>query len=249
MFIIGYKKGSRSVSALKTELGIKSIKLEASRFKGAPHKKVINWGASTLPDAVKACQVINPEESVALAANKLRSFRAMEETVSIPDFTTDRAVAQGWIENGGVVVCRTKLSGHSGEGIVIAETVDQLVAAPLYVKYVKKQQEYRVHMMHGEVLDVQRKARRLETPDEEVNWKVRNLAGGFIYAREGFETPEQVIEEAFAAVDALGLDFGAVDVIYNERENTAYVLEVNTAPGLTGTTLTKYAEAFRGMGL
>jgi len=49
---------------------------------------------------------------------------------------------------------------------------------------------------------------------------------------------------ALAAVSALGLDFGAVDIIYNEHENQYYVLEVNTAPGLEGTTVEKYAEAF-----
>ncbi|MNY63636.1 hypothetical protein D3C86_2006230 [compost metagenome] len=49
------------------------------------------------------------------------------------------------------------------------------------------------------------------------------------------------------AVNAIGLTFGAVDVIWNEYRHQAYVLEVNTAPGLTGTTLEKYAEAFRGL--
>jgi glutathione synthase/RimK-type ligase-like ATP-grasp enzyme len=46
-----------------------------------------------------------------------------------------------------------------------------------------------------------------------------------------------------AAVSALGLDFGAVDIIWNEREDKCYVLEVNTAPGLQGSTLENYANA------
>jgi D-alanine-D-alanine ligase-like ATP-grasp enzyme len=41
------------------------------------------------------------------------------------------------------------------------------------------------------------------------------------------------------------LDFGAVDVIWNEKEDKYYVLEVNTACGLEGTTLDKYVEQFR----
>ena len=46
------------------------------------------------------------------------------------------------------------------------------------------------------------------------------------------------------AVEALGLDFGAVDIMYHE--NTFYVLEVNTAPGLTRTrTLEAYANEIR----
>ena len=42
----------------------------------------------------------------------------------------------------------------------------------------------------------------------------------------------------------LGLDFGAVDVIWNEHESKAYVLEINTAPGLEGSTVEDYKEFF-----
>jgi D-alanine-D-alanine ligase-like ATP-grasp enzyme len=76
-----------------------------------------------------------------------------------------------------------------------------------------------------------------------VDWKVRNHAGGFIYSHQNIEVPHDVIEQALFAYYETGLDFGAVDVIWNEREGKAYVLEINTAPGLEGTTLTKYKEA------
>ena len=45
------------------------------------------------------------------------------------------------------------------------------------------------------------------------------------------------------AIKVLGLDFGAVDIIYNKQEDKWYVLEVNTAPGIYGTTLDKYVNA------
>jgi D-alanine-D-alanine ligase-like ATP-grasp enzyme len=47
------------------------------------------------------------------------------------------------------------------------------------------------------------------------------------------------------AVAALGLDFGAVDII-EDKEGNFYVLEINTAPGLEGHTVTSYAKAFHG---
>ena len=56
---------------------------------------------------------------------------------------------------------------------------------------------------------------------------------------------KSVKEQALKAIQALGLDFGAVDVGYNTRENKAYVYEVNSAPGLQGTTLTAYTNAFK----
>jgi hypothetical protein len=96
------------------------------------------------------------------------------------------------------------------------------------------------------VFDVQRKARTRDVPDDEVNWKIRNTAGGFIFAREGV-TPSNVhpdvLYQAQRAIAVIpGLDFGAVDVIWNRSRGGAYVLEINTAPGLEGTTLTRYTE-------
>jgi len=143
------------------------------------------------------------------------------------------------------VVCRTILNGHSGAGIVIATNEEELVDAPLYVEYIPKKEEYRVHIFKGEVLHCQRKARKLEHPADKVNWQIRNHANGFIFEiKEPEDVPEMCIEQALLAVQAVGLDFGAVDVIWNEKQQKAYVLEINTAPGLEGSTLDKYVEAF-----
>ena len=57
--------------------------------------------------------------------------------------------------------------------------------------------------------------------------------------------PDDVTKQALLAVDGLGLDFGAVDVGWNQHYQEATVYEVNTAPGLTGTTLDKYTNAIR----
>ena len=50
-------------------------------------------------------------------------------------------------------------------------------------------------------------------------------------------------EAAVKAVNSLGLDFGAVDICEDEEGNP-YVFEVNTAPGIEGTTVEKYHTAF-----
>lgn len=243
MLIYPYRKGSKSVKALR-EAGFKTIKLTHSRFKGRANKVVINYGSSNLPEEVLKCRVINSPEAVSKAANKLLAFKAMAEYgVKVPRFSEDILEARGW---GTDIVVRHKLTGHSGEGIQIIGP-DELIEglAPLHVEYIKKKEEYRIHVFKGEAIDVQRKARKLDVPREDVNWQVRNLDGGFIYAREGVEIDEEPRLQALAAVEALGLDFGAVDIIWNERSDTYYVLEVNCAPGLTGTTLGKYVEAFR----
>lgn len=246
MFIYPYRRGSKSVKALSEELNAKVIKLVGSKFKGKPNKLVLNWGCTDLPNEVKKCQVINNPDNVGLAANKLEFFthiRDGELDVNIPEFSQDKGWAAKKIVSGHLVVIRTILTGHSGAGIVIADNLDTLNEnpAPLYVEYIKKKYEYRVHVIGGVAVDVQRKARNRDVPDDEVNWKVQNLAGGFIYARnEGLAFEERMLDLAVRAVEACELDFGAVDIIYSKQRDKYYVLEVNTAPGLAGTTLEKY---------
>jgi len=144
------------------------------------------------------------------------------------------------------------LAGHSGEGIVIADTRADLVRAPLYVAYVKKEQEWRIHVGRraddeGIIIAKQRKARSRDVPDDEVNWQVRNHQNGFIYARnDGVEAPERVVDAARQALLATDLDFGAIDVIYHSRTRLAHVLEINTAPGLEGETVNDYVRFFTG---
>lgn len=252
MKIYSYNNGSASAKALAAALNTRLVKHEGKpiRFQGP----LINWGNSR--DIVRHIECggcLNPPNAVRNAVNKLHAFRLMEGSVSIPPFTDDRGEAINWLNSNRTVVVRNKLTGHSAEGLEIvapneAGEHDDLQQAPLYTLYIKKNNEYRVHVFkHGEEyfpFFVQRKARKLDVPDDQVNWQVRNLAGGFIYSHVNVEAPENVISEAKRAITALGLDFGAVDVITTKR-GEAFVLEVNTACGLEGTTLEKYAEQFR----
>lgn len=203
----------------------------------------INWGSSNPPGEHK---YLNDPEHVGNCTNKLKFFRDVIKDTRTPEWTDDDRVAAEWFEDGDVVVARTKLQGHSGEGIVVVDPATWDITkegpkAPLYTKYVKKKDEYRIHIFDGNVIFEQRKAKRHDV--EEVDYKIRNHAGGFIYAHKDIEVPDDVITQAKLAMTESRLDFGAVDVIYNSREDKAYVLEINTAPGLEGTTLEKYTEA------
>lgn len=245
-----YKAGSASAKALAEKLGIKRIKLEGSKYRPKNTDVIINWGSSNLPEALKNAIIINRPESVAKASNKLKAFLAFKEAgVPTPEFTEDRQEALKWLEKAkAMVVVRTKLSGHSGEGIVLVEekNKEELVQAPLYTEYVKKVQEYRLHVCGGEVFFIQRKARKQDVPDDEINWQVRNHANGFIFAHQGVDVPEGHRKAAVDAVNALGLDFGAVDLI-ETKKGECFVLEVNTACGLEGTTLDKYNVALQDL--
>ncbi len=255
MSIYPYKTGSNSAKLLATALGVKRIKLQNSSFKGNENKKVINWGSSTMSEETIKCEVLNSPDAVKTASNKLTFFQTVDGKCSIPEYTDTEEVAREWYDNGELVVARSILSGHSGKGIFLLKeeggdgaypwndiTTGEI---PLFVKYIPKRNEYRVHVVMGEVIDVRRKARRKDFNDDQINWKIRNHENGFVFAKDGFEPEEEVLQEAVKAVLAAGLDFGAVDVIYNNFRKKAYVLEINTAPGLEGSTVDNYAEAFQ----
>jgi hypothetical protein len=254
-YMFAYNQASAGGRELADALQIKRVKHTGSTLRPRSTTTILNWGASSsrFPQALKTGRIINPPELVDVACDKLKSFRAFQEAgVPIPEFTEDRAVAIGWLEAGTMVFARTELTAHSGRGIVIMEPSfpeSWEVTADLYVKYVPKKDEYRIHVLRGEVIDVQRKGLREELRGTEgVNFKVRNLANGFVYVRnDGRTVPESVLTVGRQAVAALNLDFGAADIIYVERTQRAYALEVNCAPGLTGTTVENYAEAFRNL--
>lgn len=238
--ILPYKQGSASAKVLAKCLNGKVLKLVGSKFIPKEKDVIVNWGSGNVPDFARA-QILN--QDVTKAQCKLSAFRVLLEAgVRVPTFSTKK---DDWEDKDFPVVCRTKLRGHSGDGIVIAENRAELVDAPLYTKYVKKKEEYRVHVFRNKTFFVQRKARKHDVP--EPNWKVRNLAGGFVFVEVGEDHAyhRDIIDQAEKSVEALGLDFGGVDVIWNEREGKAYVLEVNTACGLEERTAEYYAQAIR----
>ena len=248
--IYAYNQGSQSAKELSQALGVRRIRHNGSTYKGSASKVVINWGSSSLPEEVMKSKVINNPDAVAKASNKLTFFETVKDKVNIPPFTTDKEEAKQWLDDGKIVVVREKLQGHSAEGLVLIEDEGKWNGynhsrAKLYVKYIPKRDEYRVHVVNDEVVDVRRKALSSEANGSFANWKVRNHANGFIYAKNNVDAPEDVHNQSLAAIAGSGLDFGAVDVIWNEYLKRAFVLEINTAPGLEGSTIDSYADKFQ----
>lgn len=250
LVILPYKQGSQSAKLLAQQLtSLVSSKVRRVRPDGKYRPKarslIVNYGSGTRPAWPSLGLWLNEPSAASGAGNKLTAFNSFKNaSLSIPEFTTDAAVARGWIEAGVTVVCRTVLNGHSGRGIVLADTLDKLVSAPLYVKYKKKRKEFRVHVFKGSVIDVaEKRRRRVEARPPQFDGYIRNLANGWVFCRDAVVKPADLDSLAIAACAALRLDFGAVDIIWNEKENKCYVLEVNTAPGLQGTTLNNYANA------
>lgn len=254
LYLYAWNRFSAGAKALAEALDIPRIKHENSRFRPSPNKLVINWGSSTLPEHILGCNVLNSPYNVATVANKMDFFCRMVATQDTEDavrhvpFTFNREEAQRWVDQERAVVVRHKVDGSGGEGIQIVSS-GTVPRAPLYTLYVKKLHEYRVHVVNGRVVDIQRKGLRRNERGEAIrpaDMRIRTHTNGFIFIREGTEaTPEDVLDQALRAVRASRLVFGAVDIAFNNHEKKAYVLEVNSAPGLEGQTVQSYANAFK----
>lgn len=108
--------------------------------------------------------------------------------------------------------------------------------------YSKKEdivEEYRVHCFNGKSIRAGIKAPR--TGATQHPW-IRSYDAGWSIKYTDFKSKKSMRELAAKAVEALGLQFGAVD-IGKKADGTLIVLEVNRAPGLSDNSATVYAKA------
>lgn len=203
---------------------------------------VVNWGAhKAAPSYHYDAKTIQSIGAINQASNKLFAFEIFAgKDVSTVPWTANQAVAKQWLAEGRTVVARQTLTGHSGHGIIIIEKDQPLVDAPLYTKYIFKVSEYRVHATRTAIIDTQKK---ISLPGvQPKQWKIRSHENGFIFARNNIADNAKRDKLAMQCIETLALDFGAVDII-EDKEGQLYVLEVNTAPGLEGQTITNYGAA------
>ena len=242
--IYPYKMASASAKVLKTTLIERGV--IAHRIGPDWNRRldniVVNWGNSIEPDWEWQAHDLNHPSSVLAAINKLETFNILSNVnINVPEYTSSRLRANDWISEGTLVVGRGSLKGHSGEGIILlSNEVHEALHLPLYVKYKKKRSEYRVHVFRDTVIDIQEKRKERGFDRNELQARIRSHENGWVFCRDDLNIPDSLEQIAKDSINALGLDFGAVDIIYNERENKCYVLEVNTAVGMEGETAQIY---------
>ena len=236
--IFPYKLGSVSAKRLAKTLGT----LRVSALYNAKRKDVIvNWGNSAPPHFRWMEQDLNKPNSIQLACDKLTTFNVLSQNgfTDLPIWSISKQKIYE-LANGKDIYCRTTTTGHSGRGIVIANTISNLINAPLYTVATRHKYEYRVHVFRGQVIDVQMKRKRNGARE---GTGIRNHANGWVYTRAEIAPSEELLLSSIKAVQLLNLDFGAVDIGHRIIDNKFFVFEVNTAPGLEGTTLDKYSKA------
>jgi glutathione synthase/RimK-type ligase-like ATP-grasp enzyme len=161
-----------------------------------------------------------------------------EQGLPALEFTTSREEAQQWAKQKPVV-CRTLTHSSEGKGIVVAETPQEVVAAPVYTLYRKKKKEFRVHIFKDQVVHVLEKRRKVDY-DGTADAKIRNTANGYVFCSNDVVEPAGIRDLALKARSVTKSDFAGVDIGYNEKFNELFVIEVNSAPGIEGTNVDRY---------
>lgn len=243
---------SDGARALKDSLNTKGVSTRLSDKQVYPHKYLIlNWGGTSEVIGGDGSVILNKPEVVNVARNKLTTFTRLRDAgfTNLPDFWTKPPSDK---ERGKSIILARTVDGQSGSGITIKRAGEALPVAPLYVRYVPKEIELRVHVLNGKAIAVQQKRKKNDTKMEDDKQLIRSHHNGWVFAVNDINqaAAEAAKPVAVEACRLLGLDFGAVDIVIpkGKTQLAPVFLEVNTRPGLESTTiLGAYADELKAM--
>lgn len=197
---------------------------------------LVRWGSQAgvgcTPD-----RTLNLRAAMERVSDKLRFLtEAKEAYLPVPDAAA--------VEGEVAYPCLARVNGESGgRGITfLATQARHTQEADFYVEYVPLDREFRVHVFNGAVIGVQEKV-LTEGVVPPTGFQPRNSVNGYVFKRKATRYYPVPSALGVAAVGIAGLTFGAVDMVTEIQTGMAYVLEVNSAPSLEGSTLTSYAMA------
>lgn len=221
----------------------KRIQLLSTNLKSGSLKRIAQGLTSHVGYKVLRTRRVNPRRIQYAYGNlidKCNQYRwFVSNNIPCLEYTTNRQQASEWIDGGFVVFARTLTRASEGRGIIVAETVDQLVDAPVYTKYMKKKREFRVHIFKDKFVQVVEKRKRSGW-DADRDTRIRNTANGYVFCRNVDNIPEGLEQLALRASKVTQSDFRGVDIGYNELKDQLFVIEVNSAPGIEGSNVDDY---------
>ena len=204
---------------------------------------LIRWGNSLNPELDGRFErVINSSESIINATDKLRSLEIMSEAeLNVPAWSED---PEELVEEFGYPILGRRLRHARGSDIQFClQKRDFRRPRDFYTVYIPTNREYRVHVVGDEAVRVQ--AKYLDFPEQKKAW-IRNYESGYRFRNPRLRMHRRRLQDAIRAVSVLGLDFGAVDLIVGD-DNETYILEVNTAPSCSPLTGAAYANGIASL--
>lgn len=189
----------------------------------------INWGRN------RADTLLNP--NISNATNK----RVMCELFASHNVPAPRLYSPDGLSSASFPLVGRPDNHTKGRGFWLCHSMTDVVramrgtsrkrGATHFLEYITAPREYRVHIFKGKSIRISEKG-----------YLTPNKRDGYI-TRKPQHNVKHVRRAAKAALEALGLDFGAVDVLADDQR--CWVLECNTAPGLGGSMPSLYVNAFK----
>lgn len=239
--------------ALARALGVRRLR-EVTRVRDNTWT-IFNFGSSRNPLWNHGVSFVNTPEAVRRSISKMDTYAALKEAgIKTAIWTQDVARARQWEADGHRVLTR-KDGLSQGRGILIG-IHEGLGDDWFYVRVFPKTHEFRVHVGGGKAIDfVEKKAVLSQV---QVDRTIRSHQNGWVMAHSNLSVTQEdragLEDLAIRAVEALQLDFGAVDLLATlnkespRRLSTARICEVNSAPGITSpTTFDRYLSYFNGL--
>lgn len=207
-----------------------AVRKRTDRYAPLATDLTVGWGES-VPWGYN--QILNARH----IGNKHQELLLMS-TAGIPCPASSPVRTADWWPRTRYHRCGMDLLRHDG---------GETVRADYWVEWVPTVAELRCHVFRGQVRRV-----GIKTPDPTETGHhptIRSEAAGWtlVYGRSktGRYATGAVRDACVKAIAAVGYDFGAVDVGI-KADGSPVVFEVNSAPGLDGRTLLRYAEWILG---
>jgi glutathione synthase/RimK-type ligase-like ATP-grasp enzyme len=204
---------------------------------------IINWGNHVFFN--DGYFKMNRPSGIAMASDKRSSRLFLQQKgVKVP---RTYAYGDNFDFSHGPIVARPS-QHHGGQNFnIINDGNDFLRLSKLhdltywyFAEIFPKTTEFRVHVGHGKALFVQEKP--LVEGEIRANQAVNHESWTVVRWSNQISA---VNVEAIKAVELLGLDYGAADVMYNASDDSVAICEVNTSPSInTPYSSQKYADYF-----
>jgi glutathione synthase/RimK-type ligase-like ATP-grasp enzyme len=229
---------------------IPRTKLKNNDLNDAKNTILIRWGTTQDGEYDHVFgMTLNTSHAISLNTNKLKTLEI---------FKNNNVLCPAFFKNKQDITCFPVLGRdnhhHGGKDVVIINgsnlspiwknnNINNIPNKNFYTQFIKSSKEYRVHVFNGNIIRTTQKVFRGTTREGKIVDKpgiIRNDTYGWGHKNVQYiETAAQQV--SINAVKSLGLNFGAVDLIYG-TDNRYYVLEVNTAPHLNDVGLDIYLE-------
>jgi len=245
----GRELARRLVAALGTDKSAPEVSSGTFQVLAKKHEKplfILNVGETSSEGLPVGVRVFNPPSKVAASSNK-RGCRITFQKQGVPSpklWLSASAIEAGEFPVVGRTTHHSKARGFWYCKNAKEAAKAEAAGATHFLKFIKNTLEFRVHLFSMSKTDERSergyrsvKLSQKVPRDDKVQHDaiIKNHDSGWVFNFTGGKSDEASIARRAAkkALAAVGLDWGAVDVMVSKETKEAFVLEINSAPCLT----------------